>query len=109
MVTSNSDPTAVARLLFGFIPLFHCPICGGWRHYVVLQPIDYTPEWYVGWLSEDANGVSLLPNKGPVRVVEGAKPASWFGITKNGRQIPLRLLGKGRIGDGGPFANIPLR
>lgn len=109
LVSAQGDKTATKRWFFTFLPLFHCPIFGGWRNYVVIEPTEHTIEWYVGWLADGVNGVSLLPIKGGVRVLEGPGPTSWFGVNKNGHQISLRLLGKGRIGMGGCYTHLPLR
>lgn len=108
-VTSNGDPTATKRRLFWLVPRFHCPVFGGWRNYVAMEPAEYLDTWYIGWLTENVNEVSLLPIRGGVRALEGPGPVAWFGITETGREVELRLLGRGRIGEGGPFAHLPLR
>lgn len=92
------------------LPMMHLPILGGWRDYVVLAPAEaQTEAWYVGWHSGDTAGVSLLPCHWSVRVLEGPGPTTFFAVTKDGVQVPLRILGRGRIGDNGPYKHIDLR
>jgi len=89
-------------------PLFHIPILGGWREYVVLEPTNHSGSWHVGWKSFRSGGISRIPLLGPVRTLLGPRDVYFFGINEEGEQIPLRLLGKGTIGKSGPFAKIPL-
>lgn len=103
MVCHNGIPGETA-----IYPLFHMPIFGGWRNYVVISPVRKQGEWYVGWISGNFVGVSRIPLSGLVRVLEGPVPVCWFGITATGHQIPLQEIVKGRIGEGGPYAQIPL-
>ncbi len=87
---------------------FHIPIFGGWRNYVVLYPKEYWGSWHVGWLLRPRHGVSQVSVVGPVRMLLGSEEISFFGITDDGFQIPLELIGKGKIAGGGPYTNIPL-
>ncbi|MDD5145605.1 MAG: hypothetical protein PHF44_02085 [Candidatus Pacebacteria bacterium] len=87
---------------------FHILIIGGWRNYVVLQP-EYEEVWHVGWRASDAGAqISILPLVGPVRMLIGSEDVSFFGVTDDGVQIPIREIGKGRIGDCGEFSKIQL-
>ncbi len=104
-------PTATRRWL-GKIPIFHMPLFGGWRDYVVVEPQAKLRRetWYVGWIaSDDCAGISQIPLKGPVRVLIGKNPVRFFGLTEDGSQIRIKEVGRGRIGDRGPFRNVPLR
>lgn len=88
--------------------LFHIPIIGGWRNYVVLQP-EYERMWHVGWKTSNAGAqISILPLVGPVRMLIGSGDVSFFGVTDNGVQILISEIGKGRIGDRGEFSKIQL-
>jgi len=89
-------------------PLFHIPVLGGWRNYVVLMPIEKPREWYVGWIAGNVVGVSRIPLSGPVRLLVGPGPVCWFGVNAKGDQLPIRQVGVGRIGEGGKFAKEPL-
>jgi hypothetical protein len=89
------------------MPIFHMPIFGGWKHYVVLEPLCSrgTP-WHVGWIAHDVIGVSQIVAKGPVRVLLGSETVSHFGLNTDGTQVPVRKIGEGTIGDEGKYAQI---
>lgn len=90
------------------IPIFHIPIFGGWKDYVVLQPIDASQEWHIGWLAHDVAGISRINVRGPVRVLLGPGDVTFFGINTDGDQIQIREVMRGTIGNNGPFARTPL-
>lgn len=110
-VTGEADPNASPRWKWGFIPLFHLPIFGGWRKYLVLTPSDfkYEKEWHLGWHTKSLTGVSRIPVRPYVRALLGNEPVTFFGIdAETGYQIPLMRWGDGAVGDGGVFRNAPL-
>ncbi|OGD32372.1 hypothetical protein A3C91_04950 [Candidatus Azambacteria bacterium RIFCSPHIGHO2_02_FULL_52_12] len=94
------------------IPIFHIPIFGGWKDYIVLEPSDparVSQEWYVGWITDDVIGISRIILRGPVRLLLGPCPVSFFGINaEKGKQLAVHKIGDGRIGNGGPHAQTPL-
>jgi hypothetical protein len=103
------DGIQSAGVRFWFkIPIFHIPLLGGWKDYVVLQPVDVNHEWYVGWLAHDVAGVSRIRVRGPVRVLLGPGSVSFFGINSEGDQLQLQEISRGKIGDGGTYAKTPL-
>lgn len=96
------------RFVFGF-PLFHVPILGGWREYVVLKPVSKIDTWHVGWRLDRKTEISRIPLQGPVRLLLGSEDVSFFGIdSKSGEQIRLEEFGRGMVGKGGEFAQMPL-
>lgn len=108
MVHCPGNPNAGRQTFLG-IPIFHIPILGGWRDYVVLEPA--TPPdggWHVGWSSGGAVGVSRIRLQGRVRMLLGPGEVSFFGVTAEGDQVPLQQIDTGRIGDGGQYKNEPL-
>ena len=106
MVVTIPDTHAMRAWLWK-IPLFHL---GGWKQYVVLRPsVIITEEWYVGWRTERVNGVSQIPLTGMVRVLVGNESAEFFGITVDGRQVPLHEVGNGILGKNGIWKRVPLR
>lgn len=107
MVSCEGIPSAHPRWRLG-LPFFHLPIFGGWKEYVVIAPAGPSAPWHVGWLTSSAAGVSHIPLGGPVRMLLGPELVSFFGIDAAGVEIPLRELGRGAVGDGGPYAHIPL-
>ena len=92
------------------IPIFHMPIFGGWKNYMVFEPCSKTQgEWHIGWIAEDVCGVTMINLKGLVRMLLGPGDVIFFGIdAMTGEQIPIQMVGRGRIGDEGPFADLPL-
>ncbi len=101
------DPLAPPRWL-GKIPRFHLGRLGGWQKVAVIRPAINCSKWHVGWHAEDVTGVSQLPLSGSVRVLIGPGAVKFFGVDGWGMQIPLDLVGYGRLGDGGPYRCIRL-
>lgn len=91
------------------IPIFHIPIFGGWRDYVVLKPHPLNQDWHVGWISGDVTGVTRITLHGPVRMLLGQEGTSFFGVSADsGEQIELRRGVFGKIGSGGRYVKLPL-
>jgi len=90
------------------LPLFHLPILGGWRNYVVLKPLDPNTEWHPIWVAKDVVGISQLTIKGAARLLLGPEPCRFYGVSTSGDQIKIIVVGFGRIGARGPFARLPL-
>lgn len=105
MVHANLSPNSM-KSHYGF--LFHVPILGGWREYVVIEPI-VNENWYIGWISGLVGGVSRINLFGPTRVLRGPSDTLFFGINaETGEQLPLRQIGSGCTGDRGQFSRIRL-
>lgn len=101
------DVTASKRFWFG-LPLFHIPVLGGWRRFMVLEP-SLDVSWHVGWIADDGIiGVSLIQLEGSVRVTIGPDMSTFFAIRADGSQLPLRRMGEGLIGEAGRFRHVPL-
>lgn len=95
------------RSLFG-LPVFHIPILSGWKCYDVLD-VSSEKTWHIGWLADEARGISRIPLTGPVRVLLGPSSVRFFAIDAvTGHQIPLEYKASGRVGNGGPFCHLPL-
>lgn len=89
--------------------VFHMPIFGGWRNYVVLRPRNPQGEWYVGWRVNGKVGISRFRIKGAVRMLVGPDDVEFFGIdTRTGKQRFIHEVGRGYIGNGGPYSRMPL-
>ena len=92
---------------------FHLPVLGGWKNFLVLSPVlEEVTSWHIGWHNWDEGGVfagiSLIPIRGCVRVLQGDKPMRFFGILPHGIQVPICLKGFGTIGQAGAYATLPL-
>lgn len=110
MLTVSGDSLASNRRWIGFIPLFHMPRFGGWKKFVVLEPKEPTThEWFIGWITGDSCGVSIIPLVSPVRVLRGPSECQFFGLLQDGRQIELKSIGVGRIGQVSIYGHLPLR
>lgn len=109
-INFDGVPSARHRWL-GIVPLFHMPIFGGWKKFVVLSPAEPATVWYVGWVPTDGDsaGVSQIPLTGPVRVTIGDGPVAFFALSEAGTPLQLVCEGEGYIGNAGAFAKIPLR
>lgn len=100
-------PDEKAPWLFRYLPLFHIPIFGGWKQYLVISPTS-TREWRIGWITDHVCGVTRLSLKGPVRVLLGPSPVQFFGMDMDGRQITVREIGRGRVGQPSEYRKVPL-
>ncbi len=107
VVSVEADTTAKRRW-FGPIPLFHMPIFGGWKQYVVIAPQVPQNEWYIGWLAGDVAGVSHITLSGSVRLLLGSGPAQFFGVNEHGEQIMLQEVGRGEVGVRSEHSALPL-
>lgn len=91
--------------------LFHIPLLGGWRDYAVLEAEYVSGHWHVAWQLGDATiQVHRLPIKiTQVRVLVGPAGAqtTFFALTDDGQQLPLRAVATGRLGDG-QYRRVPL-
>jgi hypothetical protein len=92
------------------LPIFHMPIFGGWREYVVIQPSNSVQHdgWHVGWIAKDVVGVSQITLNGPVRLLLGPNAVSFFGVDARGNQIPIIKVGTGRVRIPCTHSQIPL-
>jgi len=107
MVCVLGRPESAQRFKWS-LPVFHAPILGGWRDYIVLEPPHGMGRWHVGWLADDAFGISRIPLNGPVRLLLGPGDVCFFGLMPHGGQIVLHMIGEGHIGDNGPHSHLPL-
>jgi hypothetical protein len=108
-VEGNDRSPVRTNALYPF-PTFHAPILGGWRNYTVLQIQAVAPYWHVGWIHRryPFNGrprshAQRLPIfTGEIRVLTQAIgfQTQYFALDSSGRQIPLKVVGEGVLGDG---------
>lgn len=87
-----------------FGPLFH--MFGGWRHYVALQA---EPPFHIGWLFSKNNldkpsqsAINRLQiDSDTVRMLSGPQGTEtrFFAVSPSGKQVPLRKVGQGVLGD----------
>ena len=102
------DKNATKRW-FGIIPIFHMPIFGGWKRFVVLEPANHTEPWFVGWAAnQEVIGISQIPIYGRVRVTIGPEEVSFFAMNSKHEPLLLKQVGKGFIGKAGEFSSVPI-
>ncbi len=91
------------------LPIFHMPIFGGWKDYVVLEPENFNGPWQVGWITNDYSGISNIQIHGSVRMLISRDTVSFFGISSGEQtQIKIMKIGEGRIGESKLYKKIPL-
>lgn len=103
--TGTDERSFKRRLVF----LFHAPIFGGWKNYIVLAPKRSIETFFIGWLVYDKStnkllekGVHKLPIKnGSIRMLSGPPnyKGYFFAVDKEGNQIEIKRVGTGRLGD----------
>jgi hypothetical protein len=110
MMVQRKGVKAIKRRWWWSI-LFHIPLLGGWKKYVVLATKQgFNTKWHVGWKASDLGGevaVSQLTLDGPVRMLIGPDDVSFFGVDIAGVQVPIIQISEGRLGDGNP-KGVPL-
>lgn len=85
--------------------LYHLPIFGGWKDYVLIKPVDQKGDWFIGFIAKDVIGASRIKLSGPVRMLIGKDDVSFFALDgENFQQLAIEKIGAGRIGEGGLFA-----
>ena len=99
-------------------PLFHIPLIGGWKDYIVLQ-VDMTDKiWHVGWIVRESKSLQVLRSEihklplfeNKVRLLVGPieRVTTFFATNNNGIQLPLKIIGKGKMGDGSNYSKVRL-
>ena len=89
-----------------FSPFFHMPLFGtGWENYIVVQPVDYKGDWFVGWKAfsldrEKELNILKLKQGESVKLLVSESGVIFFGIDTKGTQIKLEKVGEGYLGDG---------
>lgn len=99
------------------LPLYHMAAFGGWRHYTVLEAGDQARPWFLGWIHLHYPDGFRAQAKVHGRPIRGARvrvfrlPVGhrtlFFAVDGEGRQIPLRRIGDGRLPDHA-YPGVPL-
>lgn len=81
--------------------LYHMPIFGGLNKYAVLEAHGFNNYWHIGWIGTNKSQIQKLPIRQSriklLRPKNGYFEAVAF--DEYGRNIKLKLVGNGRIGD----------
>lgn len=102
----------------GFGPLFHMPLFGGWKNYIVLEVDAGIDTWHVGWIVRDAKTKDIvraelqkLPlHEQRVRMLIGpsGRETTFCAFNIQGKQLNISCVGQGRVGDGSEYAKVRL-
>jgi hypothetical protein len=104
-ISIAGDSKAVPRW-FWLLPLFHIPIFGGWKKFVVLEPKVTQDKWFIGWIPGDVIGVSEIALCSSVKLLRGPQTVFFFGVNEHGAQIELKCIGSGEIGKDKNFSKV---
>ena len=90
--------------------LFHMPLFGGWKNYLVLEAKDFKKYWRVGWkvlFFDKQKGQVCQVHKLKIyqpRIIllTGINDSEkiGFGVNDSNQLIPVKIVGKGVLGDG---------
>lgn len=87
-----------------YLGLYHMPVFGGLRKYVVIKADNFSNYWYVGW----DNHIQILKiYDSSIKLLVGKEGFSAYGWGDNGKNLQLKIVGFGELGDG-RYKNIRL-
>lgn len=111
----GDDPSIIKT---GEGALFHIPLIGGWKNYIVLQTESGGSAWHVGWIVRDSETHEViraelhkLPLCNPrVRMLIGPpeRTTTFFAVNEDGAQLRTEEVGRGKMGDGSVYKHIRL-
>lgn len=82
----------------------HLTPISGWKDYVVLEASDFKGHWHIGWKIQQGGSTKCQAQKlrihSPYIKMLTGRDTFFFGMNEEGEQIPLRVVGRGTIGDG---------
>lgn len=95
LVIKETDKKAI----FGHtavLGLFHMPIFGGLKKYVILEASGYNNYWYVGW-EGDIHLLKIRQKR--IALLVGKKGFIAYGLGDNGKILKLKIVGYDELGD----------
>lgn len=84
--------------------LFHMPILGGLKKYVILENNNYINYWNVGW-NDQIQKLKIYDNR--IKLLVGKEDFIAFGLSDDKTQVNLKIIDFGKIGDG-KYKNVRL-
>lgn len=110
----GDDPS---RFDINSLGLFHLPLFGGWKNYIILEANNFSRYWHVGWRIYRGGTKNLVRcqiqklriSSSCIKLLKGVpgKRAEFFGVDDSGKQVSVRVVGEGKLGDG-QFRNVRL-
>lgn len=80
-----------------YFGLYHMPIFGGLRKYIVLENNNFKEYWNIGW----DNHIQILKiYRSKIALLVGKEGYSAFAISDGKKEIKLKVIGFGVLGDG---------
>ena len=77
--------------------LFHMPILGGLKKYVILQKNNYNDYWNIGWNDQIQK---LRIHDKLIKLLVGKEDFEAYGLSDNKEEVNLKIIDFGKIGDG---------
>ena len=77
--------------------LFHMPILGGLRKYIILENNNYKKIWNVGW-NDQIQKLKIYGKR--IKLLVGKEDYDAFGLSDNKNEVKLKIVDFGKIGDG---------
>ncbi|MFZ3301804.1 MAG: hypothetical protein WA152_03775 [Microgenomates group bacterium] len=84
--------------------LFHMPILGGLKKYVILENKNYINYWNVGW-NDQIQKLKIYDNR--IKLLVGKEDFDAFGLSDNKTEVNLKIIDFGKIGDS-KYKNVRL-
>jgi len=108
MLVHGNDPSTKTNKLLP-LPLFHMPILGGWKNYFIMKAAAEVKYWHVGWSHlEYPVGFRASTKVHRLRIYDKyikllnmpiGHETLFFGFDNNGKQIPVKIIDEGILGD----------
>ncbi len=84
--------------------LFHMPILGGLKKYVILENKNYINYWNVGW-NDQIQKLKIYNNR--IKLLVGKEDFIAFGLSDDKTEVSLKIIDFGKIGDS-KYKNVRL-
>lgn len=84
--------------------LFHMPLLGGLRKYVVLENKEYKVFWNIGW-NDQIQKLKIYNTQ--IKLLVGKEDYIARALSDENHEVKLKIVGSGKIGDG-KYKNIRL-
>lgn len=84
--------------------LFHMPILGGLKKYVILENSNYNNYWNIGW-NDQIQKLRIHDKR--VKLLVGKENFDAHGLSDNKEEVELKIIDFGKIGDG-KYKNVRL-
>lgn len=108
VIVEGTDNSKYTNRIFP-VPIFHIPILGGWKNYIVLKAESNRSEWHIGWVHlrysegfiprHSVHKLKLTNDKIRMLSLPKGHITVFFAVSQEGSQIPLTKIGEGFLGD----------